>query len=36
MRLVGGATAAMPLARVQSLSIGRLAVVELPFRFERR
>jgi predicted aspartyl protease len=29
MRLVGGTTAAMPLARVQSLIIGRLAVEEL-------
>jgi predicted aspartyl protease len=29
MRLIGGTTAAMPLARVQSLTIGRLAVEEL-------
>jgi hypothetical protein len=29
MRLVGGTTAAMPLARVQALTIGRLAVEEL-------
>ena len=29
MRLVGGTTAAMPLARLQSLTIGRLAVEEL-------
>src|SRR5262245_49366848 len=29
MRLVGGTTAAMPLSRLQSLTIGRLAVEEL-------